>query len=61
MSLKWEAEGKNKNEYGREPSAEEYELVDGLLENKTIQNLLKAEGCHDNLNSYLFDLLFVSP
>ena len=38
MSLKWEAEGKNKNEYGREPSAEEYELVD-LLENKTIQAL----------------------
>ena len=34
----------NKNDYGRETSAEECELVDGLLENKTIQNLLKAEG-----------------
>ena len=34
----------NRNDYGHETSAEEYELVDGLLENKTIQNLLKAEG-----------------
>ena len=34
----------NRNDYGRETSAEEYELADGLLENKTIWNILKVEG-----------------
>ena len=34
----------NRNDYDRETSAEEYELVDGALENRTIPNLQKAEG-----------------